>query len=202
MKISALPKEIENIISFFKEIPGIGRKGAERMIFAMLKWPPEKLTSFGNQIALLPEKVKKCSVCSNISESDICPICASHERDRSLLCIVEDFTQIPLLETANYKGLYFVLEGKLSPLDGITPDSLKINRLTKLISDSQNLKEVIIAVSQDIEGQATSIYLSGIIRKLGKSVTTLARGIPAGADISFANSATLAAAIEGRITIN
>jgi len=201
MKNSSFPKEIENIIAFLKEIPGIGRKGAERMVFSMLKWPPEKLRSFGSEIASLPDKVKKCSICSNISENDICAICSSYNRDRSLLCIVEDFTQIPLLESANYKGLYFVLEGKLSPLDGITPDSLKISKLIKLVSENNNLKEVIIAISQDIEGQATSIYLSGILRTQNISVTTLARGIPAGADISFANSATLTAAIEGRIKL-
>lgn len=196
-----LPTEIENIIAFLKEIPGIGRKGAERMIFTLLKWPPEKLKAFGNEIASIPDKIKRCSVCSNISESDICNICSSHERDNSVLCIVEDFTQIPLLESTSFKGRYFVLDGKLSPLDGVTPDSLKLNRLTKRLIDDQNIREVIIAISQDIEGQATSIYLANLLHKYNIKITTLARGIPAGADISFANSATLSAAIEGRIKL-
>jgi recombination protein RecR len=201
MRASNFPKEIENIIAFLKEIPGIGRKGAERMVFTLLKWPSDKLKSFGNEIASLPDKVKKCSICSNISGNNTCDICSSHNRDRSILCIVEDFTQIPLLESAGFKGLYFVLEGKLSPIEGITPDSLKLNKLLRKFDETNQIKEVIIAVSQDIEGQATSIYLSGILRKYNINITTLARGIPAGADISFSNSATLTAALEGRVKL-
>ncbi len=201
MKTGPFPQEIENIISLLKEIPGIGRKGAERMVFALLKWPPEKLILFGNEIASIPNKIKRCSICSNISENEICNICSSYNRDNSILCIVEDFTQIPLLESAHYKGMYFVLDGKLSPLDGITPDSLKLSKLTKRITEDQKVREVIIAISQDIEGQATSIYLANLLNKYDIKITTLARGIPAGADISFANSATLSAAIEGRIKL-
>lgn len=130
MKNGSFPQEVENIITFLKEIPGIGRKGAERMVFALLKWSPEKLKTFGNEIASIPDRIKRCSICSNISENEVCNICSSHERDHTLLCIVEDFTQIPLLESAHYKGVYFVLDGKLSPLDGVTPDSLKLNKLT------------------------------------------------------------------------
>lgn len=201
MKDGSFPQEIENIIAFLKEVPGIGRKGAERMVFALLKWPSEKLKIFGNEISSLPDKIKKCSICSNISTHDICNICSSSNRDRSILCIVEDFTQIPLLESAHYKGVYFVLEGKLSPLDGVTPDTLKLNKIAKRIEEDPFIKEIIIAVSQDIEGQATSIYLANMLHKYNLKITTLARGIPAGADISFANSATLSAAIEGRIKL-
>lgn len=201
MKHSSIPQEIENIIALLKEIPGIGRKGAERMVFALLKWPPEKLRIFGNEIASIPDKIKRCTVCSNISETEVCNICSSHDRDSSVLCIVEDFTQIPLLESTSFKGLYFVLGGKLSPLDGVTPDSLKLSKLTKRVTEDHNIKEVIIAISQDIEGQATSIYLANLLHIYNIKITTLARGIPAGADISFANSATLSAAIEGRVKL-
>jgi recombination protein RecR len=196
-----LPSELENIISLFKELPGIGQRGAERMVFSILKWPPEKIKVLGNAIFGIPEKIKKCTVCGNISEEEICSICTSPIRDETLICIVEDFIQIPHIEKSNYKGKYHVLEGKLSPLDGIYSESLAIKSLIERIKNNPNLNEIIIALSQDIEGQATTIYLADLLSNLNIRVTTLAKGIPAGADISFANSATLSAAINGRISL-
>ena len=196
-----LPKEIERVISLFKELPGIGRRGAERIVFSLLKWPPEKLKVFGEELAALPVNVKRCKVCWNLSEHETCKICSAVDRDESLLCIVEDFIQLPVIEATSYRGKYHILGGKLSPLEGITPDKLKIDLLQKRLSENKNIKEVLIALSQDIEGQATTIYLSKLLAVYGVKMTTLARGIPAGADISFANSATLSAAIEGRVSI-
>ena len=196
-----LPQEIERIISLFKELPGIGRRGAERIVFSLLKWPPDKLKIFGEDLAALPVNVKRCKVCWNLSEHETCSICSAADRDESLLCIVEDFIQLPIMEAASYKGKYHILGGKLSPLEGITPDKLKIDLLQKRLSENKSIKEVLIALSQDIEGQATTVYLSKILAVYDVKITTLARGIPAGADISFANSATLSAAIEGRISV-
>jgi recombination protein RecR len=196
-----LPKEIEKVISLFKELPGIGRRGAERIVFSLLKWPSDKLTAFGEELAALPVNVKRCKVCWNLSEHETCKICSTVDRDESLLCIVEDFIQLPVIEAASYRGKYHILGGKLSPLEGITPDKLKIDSLQKRLSENKNIKEVLIALSQDIEGQATTVYLSKILAVYGVKITALARGIPAGADISFANSATLSAAIEGRVSV-
>ena len=196
-----LPQEIERIISLFKELPGIGRRGAERIVFSLLKWPPEKLKFFGEELSTLPVNVKRCKICWNLSEHETCKICSAVDRDESLLCIVEDFIQLPVIEATSYRGKYHILGGKLSPLEGISPDKLKIDLLQKRLSENKNIKEVLIALSQDIEGQATTIYLSKILAFYGVKITTLARGIPAGADISFANSATLSAAIEGRVAV-
>jgi recombination protein RecR len=196
-----LPSELENIISLLKELPGIGQRGAERMIFSILKWPPEKIKALGNTISCIPENIKKCKLCGNISEQEICSICTSPSRDENFICIVEDFIQIPHIEKTNYKGKYHVLEGKLSPLDNIGSENLAIKSLIEKIKSNPNLKEIIIALSQDIEGQATTIYLANLLNELDIKVTTLAKGIPAGADISFANSATLTAAINGRTTL-
>lgn len=196
-----LPKEVERAISLFKELPGIGRRGAERIVFSLLKWPPERLKFFGEELAALSVNVKRCKVCWNLSEHETCKICLAANRDESLLCIVEDFVQVPGIEDTSYKGKYHILGGKLSPLEGITPDKLKIDLLQKRLSEDKNIKEVLIALSQDIEGQATTVYLSKVLAIYGVKITTLARGIPAGADISFANSATLSAAIKGRISV-
>ncbi|HJO95880.1 MAG TPA: recombination mediator RecR [Victivallales bacterium] len=196
-----LPSELENIISLLKELPGIGQRGAERMIFSILKWPPEKIKVLGKAISGIPENIKKCKLCGNISEEQICTICTSQSRDDSFICIVEDFIQIPHIEKTNYKGKYHVLEGKLSPLDNIGSENLTIKPLIQKIKNNPNLKEVIIALSQDIEGQATTIYLANLLNELNIKVSTLAKGIPAGADISFANSATLTAAINGRTAL-
>lgn len=196
-----LPQEIERIISLFKELPGIGRRGAERIVFSLLKWPPEKLKVFGEELAALPVNVRRCKVCWNLSESETCKICLASDRDESLLCIVEDFMQVPVIEATSYKGKYHILGGRLSPLEGITSDKLKIDLLQKRLSENKNIKEILIALSQDIEGQATTVYLSKILAPYELKITTLARGIPAGADISFANSATLSAAIEGRVSV-
>lgn len=196
-----LPQEVERIISLFKELPGIGRRGAERIVFSLLKWPPDKLKIFGEELAALPVNVKRCKVCWNLSEHETCKICSAVDRDESLLCIVEDFIQLPVIEAASYRGKYHILGGKLSPLEGISPDKLRIDLLQKRLSENKNIKEILIALSQDIEGQATTVYLSKILAVYGVKITTLARGIPAGADISFANSATLSAAIQGRISV-
>ena len=200
MTNSYYPKELEELISILKELPGIGQRGAERMALCMLKWPEDKLTFLGGKISSLHKKIKKCTMCGNLCEKDLCSICNDPNRDSSLICILEDYTQIPPLEKSGFKGVYHVLGGKLSPLDNRGAESLSLEPLINRIN-SEKLTEIILALSQDIEGQATSIYIANLLKNKNIKITTLARGIPAGADISYANSATIAAAMDGRILI-
>ena len=193
------PKELEELISVLKELPGIGQRGAERMAFCMLKWPKDKLDFLGKKISSLPEKIKKCKVCGNLCEIDFCKVCVDPKRDSSIICVVEDYTQIPPMEKSGYKGIYHILGGKLSPLENKGAETLSLNSLINRIS-TEKITEIILALSQDVEGQATSIYIANMLKEKNVRITTLARGIPAGADISYANSATIAAAIDGRVS--
>ncbi len=202
---SIYPHHLEELISTLKTLPGIGPKGAERLALAILKWPTDKVKSLATNIYELHERIKKCSKCGNISEAELCNICTSPSRNNSILCIVEDSSQIPAIENSGfYNGLYHILGGKLSPLENKGPDTLTVNELINRIKnndDTTPIKEVILALSQDVEGQATSFYIADRIKNLEVSISTLARGLPAGADISFANSATIRAAINGRRTL-
>ena len=200
MSNSYYPKELEELISMLKELPGIGQRGAERMAFCMLKWPEGKLNFLGEKISDLRKKIKKCQICGNLCEKDLCSICKDPKRDSSTICILEDYTQIPSMEKSGFRGVYHVLGGKLSPLKNKGTETLSLDSLINRI-DSEKLMEIIMALSQDVEGQATAIYIAGLLKDKNIKITTLARGIPAGADISYANSATIAAAINGRISI-
>ena len=195
--MSIFPKELDELISLLKELPGIGQRGAERMAFTMLKWPSDKLVYFGEKISQIPEKIKKCKICGNISNEEECSICSNPSRNSSFICVVEDYTQILPIEKSGFKGVYHVLGGKLSPLDNKGADTLTINQLIDRI-ENDNIEEIILALSMDVEGQATVIYISDLLKDRNIKITTLARGIPAGADLSYANSATIAAALEGR----
>ncbi len=200
MSDSYYPEKLEEVITLLKELPGIGQRGAERMVFSMLKWPKDKLKFFGETISSLSDNIKKCQKCGNICEDDLCSICKNLHRDSSLICVLEDYTQIPSMEKSGFKGLYHILGGKLSPLENKGVDALSFESLCNRIKNEKP-KEIILALSQDIEGQATAIYIAEQLKNQGIKITTLARGIPAGADISYANSATIAAAIDGRISI-
>ena len=194
------PKELEELIVLFKELPGIGQKGAERMVFQMLKWPDGKLKHFGNQISVLHDILKKCSICGNLCTEEICSICDDSKRDRCTICVLEDYTQVSSFEKSYYKGLYHILGGKLSPLENRGADTLTIDLLINRINAGE-INEVILALSLDIEGQATSIYIADLLKNSRAEITTLASGIPAGADISYANSATISAAVKGRVKL-
>jgi len=200
MANSYYPKELDELISTLKELPGIGQRGAERMAFCMLKWPEDKLNFLGEKISSLQEKIKKCIVCGNLCEKDLCSICSNPGRDISVICILEDYTQIPPIEKSGFKGIYHILGGKLSPLENKGVETLSLEPLLSRIN-SDKPAEIILALSQDVEGQATTIYIAGLLKDKNIKITTLARGIPAGADISYANSATIAAAIDGRVLI-
>ena len=195
-----MSKYIDEIIELFKEFPGVGQRGAERMVFQLLRWTPEKLEFLGERIKDIPLNIRKCKVCGNLTEHEVCSICSSLDRDKSTICVVEEFSHIMPIEKSGYKGVYHILGGKISPLNNRGAENLTIDSLLSRI-DSEDVKEVILALSQDVEGQATSIYISELLTDKNLKITTLARGIPAGADISFANAATISVALNGRTPI-
>jgi recombination protein RecR len=179
-------------------LPGIGRKSANRLAFHILKLSKEDAFELADVIREVKEKVGFCSTCNNISETDPCKICSDLSRDQGIICVVEETVDAAAIDKAEgFKGLFHILGGRLSPLDGIGPDDLKISELLKRIN-SGNVKEIIIATNPNVEGEATAIYLSKLLKPLGMKVSRIARGLPVGSDLEYADSMTLSRALEGR----
>jgi recombination protein RecR len=190
---------LDKLIEQFSKFPGIGKKTAQRMAFFVLKERKEEAEALAKAILDVKNKVSYCSVCFNITEEDPCTMCRDGKRDRSIICVVEEANDMVALEKTNqYKGLFHVLGGVLSPLDGVGPDDLKIKELLLRLKGKE-VKEVIIATNPNTEGEATAIYLSKLIKPLGIKVTRIARGLPAGGDLEYADQVTLANALEGRV---
>jgi len=182
-------------------LPGIGRKTAQRLAFHLLKAPKEEARALADAIIDLKDKVRFCSRCFNASENELCSVCANPGRDPSLLCIVEETNDLLAIErTAEFKGLYHVLQGHLSPLDGIGPDDLRIQELM-LRLEQTDVREMIVATNPNAEGEATALYLMKLVKPLGIRVTRIARGLPVGSDLEFSDEVTLARALEGRLEL-
>lgn len=196
---------IEILSDHLSKLPGIGKKTAQRLALFILKLPDEDVRSLANTLLELKEKIRYCSECSNITEVDPCNICSSPKRDRSVICVVEEPKDVIAVERTNeFTGLYHVLGGSLSPLDGIGPDDLKIKELLTRIENRQHenpVSEVILALDPNVEGEATTIYLGKLIRPFGIRLTRIARGLPIGSDLEFADQATLARALEARVLV-
>jgi len=191
---------LRELIEEFARLPGIGRKSAQRLALHVLKQSREDVVRMARALVNVKERIRTCSVCSNITEEDPCSICASPKRDRSLICVVEEPSDVMALEKTNeFRGLYHVLGGSLSPLDGIGPEELKMRELIARITPE--VKEVILAMNPNVEGEATTIYLTRLLKPLGVAVSRLARGIPVGGALEFADEATLSRALEGRIRL-
>jgi len=191
-------KSIQNAIDELSKLPGIGKKSAQRLVFYLLKMTNEQVRILSESLIAIKEKTKFCSICHNISESDPCQICSDPNRDRSKICVVEEPSNIIAFEkTGEYQGLYHVLGGSLSPLDGIGPDDLTIQELLKRFSD--DMQEIIIATNPNTEGEATALFLYRLIKPYNITVTRIARGIPIGTDLEYADELTLTRAIEGRL---
>lgn len=189
---------VEIIAEQFRRLPGIGIKSARRLAYFMLERPQEDVDTFLNTIKEARAHSCYCSICGNLSTSDPCPICSDDSRDPHTLCVVEQPPDVQAMEKSQeYHGLYHVLHGALSPLDGIGPEQLRIKELLHRLESSQ-VKEVIIATDPDTEGEATAYYLSRLIKPSGIKVTRIARGLPAGGDIGYADSITLAGAVQNR----
>jgi recombination protein RecR len=191
-------QSVERLANRLARLPGIGRKSAARLAFHILKLSKEEAFELADIIREVKEKVGFCSICNNISETDPCQICSDPRRDGTIICVVEETSDAAAIDKAEgFRGLFHVLGGRLSPLDGIGPDDLKIKELLDR-TQSGEVQELIIATNPNVEGEATAIYLSKLLKPMGLKVTRIARGLPVGSDLEFADSITLTRALEGR----
>lgn len=191
-------KSLENIINHFRRLPGIGPKSAKRIVFYLLKLPKKEIRRFAESILDFQEKVKFCEICFNITENKICDICLDEKRDKSKICIVEEISDLFIIEnTGEFRGYYHVLGGLLSPIDNIGPDELKIPKLLKRISEN-DIKEIIIALDPTVEGESTATYIKKSLKGADIKITTLASGIPVGGDLEYADEITLSRALSDR----
>lgn len=195
-----LPKEIKELIDEFCQFPGVGPKTAERYVFYLLKKSQSDIETLSQKIKKLKEQIKCCSVCFHWDTSDPCSVCSDQKRDQSAICVVAYSQEIPIIEkTKEYNGLYHVLEGVLKPTEGVTPDKLTVTNLTQRIKTAKvPIKEVILALNPDTEGEATIFYLVKLLKPLGVKITRLAKGLPNGSDLEYADEVTLSSALLGR----
>ena len=191
-------ESLEAVIEHLSRLPTIGRKTAQRIALFLLKQPREEVAAMANALIGMKDKVVFCSVCQNITETDPCSICRSGKRDKELICVVEEPSDVLAIEKTNdFHGLYHVLGGVVNPLEGIGPEELKVRELLRRMDD--NVKEVILALNPSVEGEMTTLYLAKMLRPLGVKVTRIARGIPLGSALEFIDEATISRAIEGRV---
>src|SRR5574344_976207 len=196
------PKSIATLIEQFQKFPSVGPKSAQRMAFYLLKMPMSEVQKFSDAMLEAKANTHACSVCFNMSTSDPCEICASESRDRSTICVVGETKDLIAIEKTNeYKGLYHVLQGLISPMDGIGADDIRIKELLTRVTN-ENIEEIILALNPSVEGEATSLYLTKLIKPFGIKVSRIAFGLPVGADLEYADEITIAKAIEGRREIN
>ena len=189
---------IERLIENFEKLPSIGHKTATRLAFYMLNLNEEGINEFINSITEAKKKLKYCSKCFNITDTDPCPICSNPKRDQSIICVVEEVKDVVAMErTHEFKGVYHVLHGSISPMNGVGPEDIKIKELLERLKDT-DVKEIIIATNPRVEGEATAIYLSKLIKPIGIKVTRIAHGIPVGGDLEYTDEVTLSKALEGR----
>ncbi len=202
------PRAVTRLIEEFHRLPGIGPKTAQRLTFHLLRAPREQAEALADALVQLKERITTCSICCNIAEENPCAICRDESRDRSLVCVVEEPLDVLALErTREYHGLYHVLHGAISPVDGIGPEDLRIQELMQRLqrdpgtpaSPSQaGVREIVLATNPNLEGEATAMYLERLIKPLGIRLTRLARGLPMGGDLEYADEVTLTRALEGR----
>ena len=192
------PAPVENLIDCFARLPGIGRKTAQRLAFHVLSLPEAEAEEFSAAITAAKSEVTFCKRCQNLTVGDTCPICSSPSRDESMICVVSDPKDVAAIErTAEYKGLYHVLHGVISPMNHVGPDSIRIKELLSRVADGK-VQEVILATDPDTEGEATALYISRLLRNFDVKVTRLAYGIPVGSQLEYADEVTLLRALEGR----
>lgn len=192
---------LQRLIEQFEKLPGIGKKTAGRLAYHVLSMPETYASAFAEALVEAKQKIKYCNVCCNLTDEDTCAICADDNRDRTTICVVEEPQDVAAFERAReYRGLYHILHGTISPLDGVGPEQLRIKELMARLSDPA-LEEVIIATNPTVEGEATASYLSRMIKPMGIQVSRLAYGIPVGGDLEYADEVTLMRALEGRNTL-
>lgn len=192
------PKSIASLIEHFQKFPSVGPKSAQRMAFYLLRMPMNEVQKFAQCIVDAKQNTRTCEICFNISSTSPCEICLSNKRDRSTICVVAETKDLIAIEKTNeYKGLYHVLQGLISPMDGIGADDIRIKELLNRLT-GEEVKEIILALSPSVEGEATSLYLTKLIKPFGVKISRIAFGLPVGADLEYADEITIAKAIEGR----
>lgn len=197
-----LSDHLDELVHEFSKLPGIGRKTAQRLAYFILKQPEATVTQLAESLINVKNKVHQCTVCGNITDDDICRICVSEKRNKLLICVVEEPTDVLAIEKTNdFSGVYHVLGGAISPLDGVTPEQLNILSLLDRIGALDSV-EVILAMNPDVEGEATTLYLTRLLKSFPHvSISRIARGIPIGGDLEYSDEATLSRAMEGRVRI-
>ena len=196
--MTRLAAPLERLIGELSKLPGVGRKTAQRFAFHVLKAPAADVEALVAALRDLRENTRLCSICFSLADAEICPICADPRRDRSVVCVVEDAANVVAFErTSSHHGVYHVLGGTLSPLKDIGPEDLKIRELVERVR-SDGIREVILATSPNVEGEATAVYLARLLKPLGVATTRLAQGLPAGADLEFTDDTTIQRALENR----
>lgn len=190
---------LEKLVEQFERMPGIGAKTAQRLAYYVLNLPKTQAEEFSQAIIDAHEKIKYCKICCNLTDQELCPVCRNHSRDTSTICVVETPRDAMAMEnTHEYKGVYHVLHGAISPLNDIGPDQLSIKQLLARLNNDSEISEVIMATNPTVEGDATAMYISRLLKPMGIKVTRLAYGIPVGGDLEYADEITLARALEGR----
>jgi recombination protein RecR len=195
------PNTLDVLIEKFASLPGIGKKSAQRLAFYVLTMNYEEAENFANAIMQAKRNIRRCKICQNLSEDDICPICASDTRDKEIICVVSEPKDVFSIEKSHeYKGVYHVLHGVLSPANRIGPGDIKIQELIDRVNNG-SVKEIIMATNPDTEGETTALYISRLLKPYGMKITRLAYGVPVGSNLEFTDEATLTRALEGRIEI-
>ena len=197
----SIAEPLQRAIDEFSRFPGIGRKTAQRLVLFLLNRDGEDVSRFVQAVIDLKSKMRHCALCFNLSENELCSICDNPKRDRSVLCVVEEVNDVMAIEkTHEYSGLYHVLGGVLSPLSGIGPDNLHLNELVARVRGGE-IKEVILALNPDTEGETTTLYLAKLLKEYNLSVSRIARGIPIGGELEFIDDATIGRAMSGRMSL-
>lgn len=196
------PSTIKDLIECFKKLPGVGEKTAERLALSILEMDDDVVDLFSNTLGNIKEKIHRCKNCNNLSEDDLCEICKSPNRNKKILCVVEEPKNVIIFEkVGTYNGLYHVLDGLISPLDGINPEDIKIDSLIKRIQ-TEKIEEVILALKPSIEGETTSLYISKLLEDKNIKISKIAHGIPIGVDMEYIDTLTLEMALEDRTSIS
>ena len=194
-------RSLQRLILEFNKLPGVGQKSATRYAFHILNQSKEDVENFVEALLAVKENIRKCSVCGDYCESDTCDICSDHERDHRIVCVVEESKDIMILEkTTKFRGVYHVLDGRLDPLNGITPNELNIKSLLERIA-KDDIEEIILATNLNIEGETTAMYLAKLMKNFGIKITKLASGIPIGSNLEFSDTATISRALDDRVEV-
>lgn len=197
------PKTLEELISYLRKLPGVGEKTAERLALSLIEQKSEDLDNFSTIIKRLPQTLHKCKNCGHLSDDEVCSICSSEGRDKNNICVVEDYKSVFMFErVGSFKGVYHVLDGLISPIDGVTPDDINISTLVERIKSFKGQAEVIIALKPSIEGETTTLYIKKILEKYNVKISRLSYGIPMGVEIDYLDSMTLERALKDRKEIS